>query len=179
MKTLAWFILATALLAGPVLAADEACLGEGSCRQVGTVTVSAGGRLKQVDVNQVIPYVADGNVLLFSGEVMVFRLEAADGRLQPRFVAAGAEAAGRKLGPAEMRVTLGAGDNGTLMKIESGHDRWLDYQAIMMTPGGRPARTSVCTVMAGKLGFEQWGDPIVYLALANFTAVPDGQAVCR
>jgi hypothetical protein len=159
------------ILAGSAGAADD-CLGQGTCRQVADVKVAGGGT---VTVDRVVPWVDKGRLLLFGGETVIFRL-AADGGT-PQFVQAG-KGTDRPLADGEMRVKL-EGDRLTMMTIQSGHKRWLDYRAEITLADGRGGRTSVCTVMAGKAVFESWPDPIVLIAIGDFKAAPDGQAACK
>jgi hypothetical protein len=176
-------ILAVLALAAPAVAEPKAadpCEAPGACRAVGDIPIAAPkGKTATYTVGKTAPWIVQNNLLLFGGETVVFRLDP-DGRFHRlTLVATGAEARARKLQPGELRAALGASDAGTTLTIESAHDKWLNYMAVMATPDGKGQKTSVCTLMTGKLAIEHWPGPVVYLALTNFEAVPEGEMVCK
>lgn len=81
-------------------------------------------------------------------------------------------------------VSLGGRrDVGSFLKIENGLDKNLKYVGFVVRfVGGQPrgpARTSVCTVMAGKLGFEHWNEPVIQMVMADLSTVEGEAAVCE
>ncbi len=89
-----------------------------------------------------------------------------------------------KAEPGTIALSLGARqDVGSFLKIENGLDRAFAYTGfIARYQGGRrrePARTSVCTVPAGKLGYEHWNEPVIQAVLANFSTRDDAAPVCE
>jgi hypothetical protein len=177
------------LSAAPTLAAPaqvaapadaDPCLADGGCRMVGQVPVVTGkGKVGTYPVNRPAPWIIQNNLMIFGGEIIVFRLDPADRFHRVSFVASGDEARSRTLQPGELRATLQAGTEGTTLTMESAHAEWLNYVAVMATPDGKGQKTSVCTLIPGKFVIEHWPHGIIYLGLANFDAAPEGQAVCR
>ena len=69
-----------------------------------------------------------------------------------------------------------------MLRIASGYGGMLTYQASIVRPGAKgPAATSVCSVMALKIGIETWPPPIVAIELSDFHVQPgdSGQVTCR
>lgn len=86
--------------------------------------------------------------------------------------------------PGTIAISLGARrDAGSFLKIENGLDKNLKYIGFVVRfVGGQargPARTSVCTVMAGKLGFEHWNEPVIQMVMANLSTVEGEAAICE
>lgn len=89
-----------------------------------------------------------------------------------------------KAEPGTIAVTLGGRrETGSFLKIENGLDQNLDYRGfIVRIVGGErrgPHRTSVCTVMAGKAGFEHWNEPVIQAVLAEMKTVEGDRPVCE
>jgi hypothetical protein len=57
--------------------------------------------------------------------------------------------------------------------IKNPFDRVLKYSAAMQVPPGNdPVATSVCPILAGKLGIEMWPYPVFQVFLSNFEFLP-------
>ncbi|MDQ0465988.1 hypothetical protein QO010_003781 [Caulobacter ginsengisoli] len=83
---------------------------------------------------------------------------------------------GSKVPPSEPGVIKlvfkqAAGQRDTMLLMLNGYDRWVDYQAVMVTPDGRQQSTTVCQVMDRRAGFEHWPHPIVMIRLSRFELV--------
>ncbi len=86
--------------------------------------------------------------------------------------------------PGTIALSLGARrGEASYLKVENGLDRMLDYTGfIVRFRDGRaqaPTRTSICTVMAGKLGFERWPEPVIQVVLADFKTVDGTTPDCE
>jgi hypothetical protein len=65
---------------------------------------------------------------------------------------------------------------GTSLLVQSGLDKAFRYDAYF--DSRRRQKTSTCTVMAGIMGFEQWGEAVAAFTLTNFRVVGDDAMVC-
>ncbi|MDB5472007.1 MAG: hypothetical protein JWR84_3567 [Caulobacter sp.] len=166
MKTVAWIALAALALAAPAGLAAQA--------QDRVAESSPPGQPpSRIIHGKSTPFIVDGRLLLYQGEIVVFAVSPEGGG--PVFVVAGKAAEDRPLADGELRARL----EGGMMSINSGHSRWLNYSARLSTSGGKPKPTSVCTIMAGKGAFESWQGPIAYLSLGDFKPAAEGSLVCR
>jgi hypothetical protein len=147
------------------------CAVEGACRKVGTVTFKADGKTAVFRINRDLPWVTQGNVLLFPGEAVVVALDDVNGQLQPRLVASGAAVKGHALKPGELSFSFDIRPEGSILRTESAHPSAIHYGAMMVGPDNRSQPTSICPVRSGKFVLEHWPHPIVQLALSNFRAV--------
>ena len=174
--------LALSLLTAPTaFAAEDPCATAGACRAVGTISLPDGkGGMRPFKVDKTLPWLVQNNLMLFAGDTVVISLpEDRDDILPTTLVATGPAAASHKLEPGQLRLAFTASKDGMMLNVTSGHRRWLHYVALMVTPDMKPHKTSVCPVMAGKLAFETWPHPIIYLNVAHFKAVKDGEMACR
>jgi hypothetical protein len=65
-----------------------------------------------------------------------------------------------------------------MLKTENGYTQAFNYRARMFL-GRRSANTSVCSVMAGIIGFESWGDPITRLEFREPSLSDGGGMACQ
>lgn len=171
-----------ALVAGAANAApaSDPCQTAGACRAVGEISIPVGGRMKSIKIGRTLPWIAENNAMLFPGDVVVVSFpEGQEGQLPMTLVATGEAAKSRTLGRGELRFDFQVRDNSMTLVVESGHASWLHYMAVMVTSDGKPHKTSICPVMAGKMAFEMWPHGIIQLALTNFTPVKAGEMTCR
>ena len=114
----------------------------------------------------------NGVLSLVTGERAVLR-RGEDGT----FSLVSAEAAGGEVTaePGTVIFTLRS-TMGTSLLVQSGLDKAFRYDAFF--DRRRRQKTSTCTVMAGIMGFEQWGDAVGSLTLTNFRLVGDDEMVC-
>jgi len=176
-------LIATLLLAGAEPAAQSVgavdCGQPGQCRAVGKVVVRPkGAQPMTFNVNRTLPWIAEHNLMIFAGEAAIIRLEDRGGRLVPVLVVGG-DAARREPAEGEIRVLFTERDGQAFMEVKSRHPRPVHYGAVMVTPDGKPNRTSVCTLTNGRFVMEHWPHPIVQLALSNFVEQADDAVVCR
>lgn len=176
-------LIMAALLAGAEPAAQSVgtvdCAQPGQCRAVGKVVVKPkGGQPMTFNVNRTLPWIAADNVMIFAGEAVIVRLEDKDGRLVPVLVVGGAEAQ-REPVEGEIRIRFTEQDGQAFMEVKSRHSKAVHYGAVMVTPDGKPSRTSVCTLTPGRFVIEHWPHPIVQMALSNFVEQADDAVVCR
>ncbi len=172
---------AFALMAGaPASAAENPCAVEGACRDVGVISLPDGkGGMRPLTVGRTLPWMAENNLMLFAGDTVVVSVPEQGEELETTIVATGATARTRTLAAGELRLEFTSDKDGMTLTVTSAHSRWLHYMAMMVTPDGKPHRTSVCPVMAGKMAFETWPHPIVYLNVAHFKPVKEGDLTCR
>jgi len=155
------------------------CSQPGLCRAVGKVVVHPAGKPPMTfNVNRTLPWIADDNIMLFPGEAAIVRLTDRGARLVPVLVVGGA-AARREPADGEIRFTFDERDGQAYMRVDSRHARPVHYGAVMVTPDGKPNRTSVCTLVSDRFVMEHWPHPIVQLAVSNFVEQADDAVVCR
>ena len=175
------FLSALALLALPLPAfaqdsaatqssAEDPCAEEGACRHLTSYTIEdPDGESHTFEVDVMLPWVMQGNVVLTPGEAVVVRLVETSSGLAPLLVHSGWEAIEATLRVGEVRFIFGPFDRGTVMlTVHNAYPESLDYAALMVTTGGGPERTSVCTLTPGVTAFESWQQPIYQLALWSF-----------
>jgi hypothetical protein len=71
--------------------------------------------------------------------------------------------------------------DGGRLKLENGLSRAMIYSAVITrTVRGKPVSqaTSICSVRAGKIGYETWPYPIAKVEITGFYSVPLGEDVC-
>lgn len=155
------------------------CSQAGQCRTVGKVVVRPkGAQPMTFNINRTLPWIAQDNLMIFAGEAAIIRLETREGRLVPVLVEGGAGAR-REPAEGEIRVVFTETDGQAYMEVKSRHPRPVHYSAVMVTPDGKPSRTSVCTLTNGRFVMEHWPHPIVQLALSNFVEQAEDAVVCR
>lgn len=72
------------------------------------------------------------------------------------------------------------GSDETILLVENGYGRRIDYRAIMQVPGAPgPQATTACQVLPNLMGIEHWPHAIGVITLSNFHVAPDGgQLAC-
>lgn len=165
-----WFLLA---LAAPVQAAPgDICATPGACRRVDTVRIETpDGKEYTLPINQTLPWVVQGNLMLMPGDTITIRLVDRDGALFPELVRAGPDTAGIAPGEGEIQIKVLPYNKGNLvMAVHSRRTDTLDYGALIVGPAARGSaqRTSVCSLMPGITVFESWTQPIRQIALFGF-----------
>ena len=108
---------------------------------------------------------ADGTITIHPGESVSIVFDGKDDLSHPK-LATSAD------GPAQMTFAFKQQEGlGLMLMIENHLDVMVKYDATMVvkTPNGeRSAHTSICPVLAGRMGTESWMDPIVALKLSGF-----------
>lgn len=115
----------------------------------------------------------NGVLTLMMGERAILRL-GEDGTFS--LVRAEADGADDKAEPGTIVFSL-SNSMGTMLMVQSGLERPLRYDAYF--DRARRQRTSTCTVMAGLMGMEQWGQSVSQFTLTNFRLVGDDQMTCE
>ncbi|MBO9714976.1 hypothetical protein [Sphingomonas sp.] len=165
----------------PMLALQDAdpCAVASACRHVDTLRIeSADGTAQTIRLDQTLPWVTQGNVLLNPGDSVTIVLDEQGGELVPRLVRAGDASRNTKPAGGEIRFGLGTFRKGSLLlTVESSRTDTLDYAALMVTTTRGPERTSVCSLMPGIAVFENWQAPIYQLALWSFR--PTAEPGCK
>lgn len=156
----------TAGLVSGVAQAERHAPGTRSGFVQGTLNLAAGERV-------VLRLKADGTFEMI--EAATVGLEAA---LPPASGSQGDLTTLMKAEPGTIAFSLGLRrDAGSFLKIENGLDKGFGYAGyIVRFSGGRavgPARTSVCSVMPGKLGFEHWQEPVIQVVAGSLHTVED------
>ncbi len=65
------------------------------------------------------------------------------------------------------------GSEETVLLVENGDNRQIDYQAYMQVPGGNGAQyTTTCEVMPNLMVMEHWPHPIAIIHLSRFQEMP-------
>jgi hypothetical protein len=164
---LGWLLLA---LAAPQAAAADPCVAPAACRRVEGVRVQApDGKETVLPINQTLPWVVQGNLLLVPGDWIVVRLVDEGGKLTPALVKAGHGGGAPAPAEGEIRVQVHDFQRGNLiMEIVSRRPETLDYGALVVVGIDKPRRTSVCSLQPGIPVFESWQWPIRQIALFNF-----------
>lgn len=76
----------------------------------------------------------------------------------------------------EFSLSQQPGQSGMMLAIKNPFDRLLKYKAnIVVPPQNNPMPTSVCPVIAGKMGIEMWPYPVFQALLSDFSLVPPTQ----
>jgi hypothetical protein len=72
------------------------------------------------------------------------------------------------------------GSEDTVVLIENGYGRQIDYTAVMQVPGRQqPESTTVCEILPRLMALEHWPHPIVVIVLDDFRFVPESdELVC-
>ncbi len=84
--------------------------------------------------------------------------------------------------PGTVRLTFeqASGRQDTILHVDNGYDRALDYDARMTVSRAGPVHTSICIVRPRLINLEAWPHPIVRIDLTNFRFVDDpGQLQLR
>lgn len=86
-------------------------------------------------------------------------------------------------GPADrLRISFSQvpGSDETILLVENGYGRRIDYRAIMQVPGASgPQATTGCQVLPNLNGIEHWPHAIGVITLSDFHVAPDGgQLAC-
>ncbi|GAA0654863.1 hypothetical protein [Brevundimonas lenta] len=115
----------------------------------------------------------DGVLTLVRGERAILRQD--DGGT---FSLVRAEAANGEV-TAEPGTVVFTLDNsmGTALRVKSGLSKPMRYDAYF--DEARRNRTSTCTVRAGLMVFEHWGQSVPQFTLANFRIVGDDEMTCE
>jgi hypothetical protein len=117
------------------------------------------------------PAAAKAAVTVKPGEAVTVKLEdAGGGRLKATVLDRGpaAGAGEEKPAPDTVRFIFAQSELGLTLNVQNGYAATLDYHATM-TLGRREIPTSVCIVLPNGQGFEMWSDPILEIALSDFT----------
>lgn len=156
----------------------DPCAVAGACRHVDSVRVeNTDGKAVVLPVDQDLPWVTQGNLLLLPGDWVVVRLVEGEGGLAPMLVAGGHGGAAPEPAEGEVRFVLHDYASGNIMvQVLSRYRVPLDYAALMVTPRGAE-RTSVCTLQPGVTVIETWQQPIRQFAFWSFRPAQD--AACR
>lgn len=167
-----WLLFAWAATAEPI---EDLCAKPEACRQVDTVRIqNADGKESSININQQLPWVVQGNLLLVPGDWIVFRLVDRDGALSPDLVKAGNTGEPPAPGIGEIRVRLQWIGNGNLsMVVLSRRPETLDYAALAVVGMDNPQRTSVCSLRPGITAYESWQWPIRQIAVWGFRPTDD------
>jgi hypothetical protein len=72
------------------------------------------------------------------------------------------------------------GGEDTVVLIENGYGRQIDYRAVMQVPGrSQPEATTACEVLPSLMALEHWPHPIAVVVLGRFRFVPESrELVC-
>lgn len=161
-------------LAASAPADGDPCAVAGACRHVESVRVeNTDGTAVVLPVNQDLPWVTQGNLLLLPGDWVVVRLIEEGGGLAPVMVVGGRGGSAPQPAEGEVRFVLHDYASGSIMvEVLSRYRVPLDYAALMVTPRGAQ-RTSVCTLQPGIPVFESWQQPIRQFAFSSFRPAKD------
>jgi hypothetical protein len=113
-----------------------------------------------------IPYVADDNVYLFSGESFGLKLVVTNGEILT--VTYQKEQAGSDIGLEFRQDVQPNGDAMMLLVLKSHIKKTVYMDALMTTPGRKGIhKTTILPLQPGLTGYESWPHPIVQLVLGN------------
>ena len=167
--------MAIALLAGQVLATAPSVAGSHLMAENKAVALIPGERV-------VLKIADDGTLTLLSANrlapgAVVSPVPGPDGKIPPSAVINTA-APGRLV--ASFVVSR---ETGSLIKFESGVLRHLRYRAGIVTVAAdqslKTAPTSVCSILANKISFEHWEQPVFRVVFGGFADQPGETPVCR
>ena len=166
---------------GTVTQRPDACAIASDCRFRHAVRLTGpDGKVRTYPIQKRLPWIPEGNVMLFAGEAVIIRLDAGpDGRLRPVLVQGGEGAVKAPLADGQIRmIYTQASDRSLTLLLDNRLKEWVHYDIIVVTPTG-PGKSTVCTLLPGKLNIERWQDPIVQIAASNFRVVKRADAGCR
>jgi len=113
-----------------------------------------------------IPYVADNDVYLFSGESFGLKLNIMNGKIGP--VTYNKEKAGADIELEFTQKTQKDGNPMMMLVIKSNIKQILYMDALMTVPGKEGIyKTNILPLQPGLSGYESWPHPIVQLVLRN------------
>ena len=113
-----------------------------------------------------IPFVANNDVYLFSGESFGLKLGVTNGEIST--VTYKNDKAGADIEIEFKQDVQKDGDAMMMLVLKSNIKKVLYLDALMTVPGKKGiARTSILPLQPGLMGFESWPDPIVQLVLIN------------
>jgi len=150
--------------------------GASGCRAGGTSIdiKGADGRDYSIPVAR-SPYVlADGTIVIYPGESLVFEIPGGDTPGTPHLLADGASA-----GPGAATLTLNYSVRDTMMElnISNGFDKSLKLDAYLGSPRGDSWSlhyTSSCTVLPHIFDMESWPAPLGPIFISNIRYLPAG-----
>lgn len=148
----------------------DPCQVEGACRVITEYVIEdPEGETHRFPVEQELPWVVQGNILVTPGEAVVVKLLEVDGSLVPQLRRVGDEARTADLEAGEVLFDFNAFERGNVtLVVQSNYPEALDYAALLVDMNSGPSRTSVCTLMPGVAVYEMWQQPIYQLALWSF-----------
>lgn len=84
----------------------------------------------------------------------------------------------RPVGRLRISLMQAPGSEETVLLVENGYDRQIDYRAFMQVPGrGGPAYTTSCEIIPNLMVLEHWPHPIAVITLNDFRDVASGGSV--